>query len=453
MTQGSLRGHILRMTGMMLAAMVMQVAYSLVDIYWVARLGKEAVAAVAIASNLNFVTIAISQMIGVGTVALISQAAGRKEEAAVQRNFNQAQCLSMIAGVIFLAAMTALAGTYSDGFASDATTAALGREFLAWFVPALALQFCMIGIGSALRGIGDMKPGLIAQGGSVVLNMILAPFLIFGWLGAPKLGVAGAALATFIATLAAVIGLAIYLKRPGTYFRVRFADWKPDWALWRRMLGIGLPAGTEFGLMAMLMLVIYAIIRGFGAEAQAGFGIGMRIMQAGFMPAVCLSFAVAAVAGQNFGAKLAGRVRETFVEGAKLNVAFMALFTVLCHIAPAGLMQVFSQDPAVVEVGATYLRVISYNYIAFGLIVVSGGMFQGMGNTWPSLIASLTRVGAFIAIALWMVRQPDFTLVHLWWVSVASVGLQMTLSLLLLRREFGRRLGSMDAIAALQPST
>lgn len=448
MTQGPVRAQIVRMTAMMLAGMVLQVAYSLIDIFWVGRLGKEAIAAVAIGSQLNLITIAIAQMIGVGTVALVSQAAGRKDEAGVQRFFNQAQSLSIAAGFLFLVVCGALRTSYAEHLAGDVATSALTKLFLNWFIPALALQFTMIGLGSALRGVGDMKPGLMAQGGSVLLNMLLAPFLIFGWGTGHPFGVAGAAMATLFATIAAVIGLAIYLGQSGTYFRVEFASWMPDWRLWGRLLGIGLPAGAEFGLMTLLMLLIYSVIRPFGAEAQAGFGIGTRIMQAGFMPAVCVSFAVAAVAGQNYGARAFGRVRETFAEGAKMNIAFMLLFTALCHITPTGLMRLFSQDPAVVAVGAEYLRVISYNYVAFGLVVVAGGMFQGLGNTWPSLVASALRVAIFTGAALWLSRQAAFQLVQVWVVSVFTVGLQMVLALGLMRREFGRKLGPAGGAAA-----
>jgi putative MATE family efflux protein len=451
MTQGSVRGHVLRMTAFMLAGMFFQTLYGLIDIYWVSRLGKEAVAAVAVSSNLMFVTIAISQMIGVGAVALVAHAAGRKEHADVQRLFNQAQCLAVVTGVLFLAAGGASMNLYADKLSSDAVTADLAKIFLSWFIPALSLQFTMVGLGSALRGIGNMKPGMVAQIGSVVLNMVLAPFLIFGWLTGHPLGVAGAALATFLATVAAVVGLVWYLRRSATYLRINWAHWSPDWKLWGRMIGIGLPSGAEFLLMSVLMGVIYAVIRSFGAEAQAGFGIGGRIMQAGFMPAVALSFAVAAVAGQNYGGRQFPRVKETFIEGAKLNVIFMLAFTLLCHVAPAAMMRLFSKDPAVVDVGADYLRIISYNYVAFGLIVVASGIFQGLGNTWPSLAASALRLVFFIPLVVWLSRQPGFTLPQVWWISVATVTLQMALSLLLLRREFGRKLVLAPAPAAAVP--
>ncbi|HUS25469.1 MAG TPA: MATE family efflux transporter [Candidatus Binatia bacterium] len=442
MTQGPIRTHVVRLTLFMLAGMLLQTAYSLVDIYWVGQLGKEAVAAVSLATNLGFVTLALSQMIGVGVATLVSQAAGRKDEAEVQRAFNQGQSLALWTGLAFLLGAFAARDVYAERIAGDIATSALTKAFLDWYIPALALQFSMIGLGSALRGVGNMRPGLVAQMGSVLLNLLLAPFLIFGWVTHRPFGVAGAAMATFIATVAAVAGLALYLARRATFFRVDLRAWRADWALWRRMVSIGFPAGAEFMLMALLFGVFFAVIARFGPEGQAGFGIGMRIMQAGFMPAISLSFAVAAVAGQNYGGGQMQRVRETFAEGARLNVAFMLLFTLLCHLAPAALMRLFTHDAAVVDVGVTYLRIVSYNYVAFGLIVVAQGLFQGMGNTWPSLLASAIRVAVVVGCILWLTRRPAFALSQLWTVSVVSVTLQMTVALLLLRREFHTRLGT-----------
>ena len=440
MTEGPIRGHVLRMMLFMLFGMFVQTLYALIDIWWVSHLGKQAVAAVSVASNLMFVVLAISQTLAVGAVALVSQAYGRKDEPEVQRVFNQSQSLSVVTGLLFLLVGYGDSALYADTLSSDASTASLVRQFLTWFVPGMALQFSMAGLGSALRGIGNMKPGLIAQVGSVLLNMILSPFLIFGWGSGHPMGVAGAALATFLATLAAVIGLVFYLRRDATYLRVDFAQWRPDLKLWARMLSIGLPSGAEFLLMSVIIGLIYSVIRPFGAEAQAGFGIGMRIMQAGFMPAVALSFAAAAVAGQNYGARAFDRVKQTFVESAKLNVTFMLVFTVLCHLTPEGMMHLFSRDPAVVDVGAGYLRVISWNYIASGLIMVSAGMFQGLGNTLPSLAASSSRLLFFVLPVWWLSQQPHFELHQVWYVSAASVLLQTCLSLFLLSREFRLKL-------------
>lgn len=440
MTTGPIRGHVLRMMSFMLVGMFVQTLYALVDIYWVARLGPQAVAAVSLSSNLMFVVLAVTQTLSVGAVALISQSFGRKDLDGVQRLFNQAACQAVVVGVLFLLVSAALQDRYVGLLASDAETAALGSSFLHWFLPAQSLMFLISGLGSALRGIGSMKPGLVAQVGSVLLNIVLAPVLIFGWGSGHPLGVAGAGLATFLSTLAAVVGLGIYVLRGKTFLRLDLARWRPDWAIWRRMLGIGLPSGGEFLLMSVILGVIYVLIRPFGAEAQAGFGIGMRVMQAGFMPAVALSFALAAVVGQNFGAREHGRVREAFVEGIKLNVGFMLLFTVVSQVSGGWMVARFSSDAAVVSVGADYLHLISFNYVSSGLIMVVAGVFQGLGNTLPSLLASASRLATFFLPVFWLARQPSFTLHQVWLASMASVNLQMVLAMLLLRRELRQRL-------------
>lgn len=435
MTQGPVRGHVVRMMLFVLTGMAVQTLYGLVDLYWVGRLGKEAVAAVALSSNLMFVSLALTQMLSVGCVALVSQAAGRGEHGEVQRLFSQAQSLALTAGLIFLLACLGLRHTYADRLSGDAATAALSAEFLLGFIPALALQFTMVALGSALRGLGDMKPGLVAQTGSVLLNLVLAPFLIFGWWGGKPLGVLGAALASLIATFIAVVALGVYVARGRTFLRFRLGELAPELGTWRKMLGIGLPAGAEFLLLATTIGVTYALARPFGAAAQAGFGIGSRLMQVGFMPAVAISFSVAAVVGQNFGARSFLRVREAVQESAKLVLGFMILFTVVCQIAPAYLVAAFSASPEVIAAGVDYLRTISWGYFASGLVFVFAGVFQGLGNTWPSLLASALRAVAYVPPALLLSRLPSFALHSVWLVSLGSVLFQLLLQQGFLRRE------------------
>ena len=206
------------------------------------------------------------------------------------------------------------------------------------------------------------------------------------------------------------------------------------------MLAIGLPAGAEFALMAIYLFIIYAVIRPFGAAAQAGFGIGLRIIQAGFMPVVALGFSVAPVAGQNFGAGHPARVRDTFRVAAILAVSAMAVLTVLCHIAPDAMIRIFSDDPDVVRVGGEYLRIVSWSFVASGLVYVSSSMFQALGNTLPALMSSVVRVIAVSVPVILLARLPGFELRWAWYIGVASVAAQMALSLVLLHREFRRRL-------------
>jgi len=440
LTTGSLTRHLLRTTGFMLVTMVSHTLYFLVDLYWVGRLGREAVAAVGISGNLMFVVLAVTQMLAVGTTTLVSHATGRKDRERAILVFNQAQLLSLAAGAIFLAVALAGRTLYARAMSADATTAALASQYLSWFIPASALQFVMAAMASALRGTGNFKPGMVVQTSTVLLNIALAPFLIFGWGPAPELGVTGAAVATFIAIAAGTVGLFLYFRPTRSFLRYSPEAWRPRPDLWRSLLGIGMPAGAEFALTAVYLFVVYALIRPFGAAAQAGFGIGMRILQAGFMPVVALGIAVAPVAGQNFGAGRHERVRGTFGIAVAMAVGIMLVFAAACHIAPAGMIRVFSRDPAVVAVGEEYLRIISWTFVASGVIYVASSTFQAIGNTIPALMASSVRLVAVTLPAIALSRLAGFSLSWLWYLSMGSIAFQMALSLWLLRRELTSRL-------------
>jgi Na+-driven multidrug efflux pump len=275
--------------------------------------------------------------------------------------------------------------------------------------------------------------------------MLLAPFLIFGWVTGMALGVRGAALSTFVAIIFGSVWMSTYFLQPSTYLHLSPALWRPRLALWGQMLKVGLPAGCEFALMAVYFFIVYAVSRPFGAAAQAGFGIGSRILQAGFLPVVALGFAVAPVAGQNYGARYPDRVRKTFASAAALAGSAMLLFAAACHIAPAAMIGFFSADPNVISVGEVYLRIVSWSFIPSGIIFVGSSMFQAIGNTIPPLIASFLRLLLVATPLVVLSRNPHFTLQWVWYLSVTAVTLQMILNLLLLRREFNIRLRA-DAI-------
>jgi putative MATE family efflux protein len=440
LTTGSITRHLLKTASFMLVTMVFQTLYFLVDLYWVGRLGKEAVAAVAIAGNLTFIVLAISQMLGVGTTTLVSHATGRKDHAQALLMFNQSQVLSIVVGAIFLVVAMLLRGAYASALGADAQTARQAEEYLTWFIPAMALQFAMVAMGAALRGTGNFKPGMIVATTTVMLNMILAPFLIFGWGTGVPLGVAGAAMSSLVAVAVGVAWLGFYFIKPSAYLHFVPTQWVPRFSLWGQMLKIGLPAGAEFGLMAVYLFVIYAISRPFGAAAQAGFGIGLRLVQAGFMPVVALGFSVAPVAGQNFGARLPDRVKKTYVVAVSMAAGIMAVWAIACHFAAAPMVQFFSGDPQVIAVGEEYLRIIAWTFVGTGLVFVSSSMFQALGNTLPPLAASFGRLLLTAVPALLLARMPGFELRWIWYLSAWTIIFQVVAVLLLLQREFRLRL-------------
>jgi len=440
LTTGPVTRHLLKTTSFMLVTMIFQTLYYLIDLFWVGRLGTHAIAGVGIAGNATFIVLALTQMLGVGTTTVVSHAVGRKNKDEAQLMFNQAQVLAVVTGIAFLIVGMLVRLPYSRAMSPDPDTGALAAQYLLWFIPAMALQFLIVAAGSALRAVGNFKAGMIVGTGSVIVNMVLAPFLIFGWVTGHAFGVAGAAISSLIAVVVAVVWFATYFVGKESYLQFVRADQKPQFALWRKMLAIGLPSGFEFAMMGVYLVVVYAIARPFGAAAQAGFGIGQRVIQALFMPAVALGFSVAPVAGQNFGARSRERVVDTFRKAAYMVTAFMVPIVIVCLLAPHALIGVFSKDPAVLAVGSEYLSIVSWNFFASGLIFVASSMFQAMGNTIPSLISSGARILLVVVPAIALSRAPGFHLGWVWYLSVGAVFIQLAISMLLLRREFTRRL-------------
>src|ERR1700676_1379337 len=160
--------------------MVFQTLYFLVDLYFVAKLGDVAIAGVSAAGSIPFVIMALTQVLGVGTVALVSHAAGRRDQPEANLVFNQSVLLSAICGVLTLVGGYSLSDWYMRSVAADSATAAAGATYLYWYTPGLALQFAQVAMASALRGTGIVKPIMIVQMLTVVLNAVLAPILSRG---------------------------------------------------------------------------------------------------------------------------------------------------------------------------------------------------------------------------------------------------------------------------------
>ena len=454
LTKGSVAGHVLQFAGFIALTTLFQTLYFLVDLYFVGQLGKEAIAGVGLAGNLMMVVLALTQSLGVGATALIAQAMGARDRARADRLFNQAFVLSSLVGLAFGIIGFVLRGVYVRALAADEATAQQGAAYLAWFIPAMALQFPTVAMGAVLRGIGDMKMPTLITIVTVVINIILAPVLTMGWLTGHPFGVRGAAIASLVAIIAGGLAFVLYFRRPSSPIRFRPGEWRPQPGLWKQMLAIGLPSGGEFALMAVYAMFVYHIIQPFGAAAQAGFGIGVRVVQSLFLPAVAIGFATAPVVGQNFGARAGARVRQAFYASAAMSVSVMAISTGLCHVAPESMIGFFTDDRRVMAFGGEYLRIISWNFVASGVIFTGSSTMQGMGNTRPALAASTMRLLLFALPAYALSSQPAFEMRHVWYLSVASVIIHMVILVWLVHRQFNERLSPASAapeVAARQP--
>ena len=440
LTQGSIPKHLIAMAMPMMAGMLIQTLYFIVDLYFVGKLGASALAGLSLAGNAMFLIFALTQVLNVSTAALISHAVGAKNKADANLTFNQSMMMSTVIGSGVCVMGYLGAETYLNLISQDPETITMGLSYLHWFIPCMALQFLMVSISSALRGTGIVKPTMLIQISSTLVNIALSPVLISGWGTGYAMGISGAGLASSLSVVFAVVLLSYYIKTADKYVSIDFSLWRANTQRIKKLLALGLPAGGEFFLMFMYMGSIYWLIQPFGADAQAGFGLSSRIMQSLFLPAMAIAFAAPAIAGQNFGAKNYARVRETFTWSAILTCSMMALITLLCLAQTPLLLQNFSDNTQVLFIGGVFLQIICFNFVPAGLVFSCSGMFQAMGNTLPALLSTAVRLLTFIIPAIWLSKQQDFQLEQLWYVSVASVVLQALVSFYFLRQEFKKRL-------------
>ena len=448
LTQGSISKQLIGMAAFIGLGLLFQTLYFLIDLYFVGSIGADALAGVGLAGVFFFLAMAAAQLVSVGSLSLIARAIGAKDVGQVDGVYRQSMLLSGGLFVLTLALGYGLGGLAIDALAADPATAEQGKAYLHGFLPALALMFPTGAMGAALRAAGVVRPTMLIQTGTVLLNAVLAPILITGWGSGFPLGVFGAGLASSAAAMVGFLGSVWLFGRVQTLITDPLRLDRPSPVILARIVGIGLPSAVEFLLMFVTMGVVYSVIRNYGSEAQAGFGVGSRVMQAIFLPAMAISFAVAPVAGQNFGAGFPDRVRRTVRDAALMSSALMACLTVLCLWESRLLVAPFAPDPAVAQAAATYLGIVSLNFVATGLIFTASGTFQALGDTRPALVGGVLRLIVFSSAAFWISAQPWARLEHLWWASAASALLHAVVALLFLRDQLKRKLTGLVPRAA-----
>ena len=442
LTQGSLLRHVWTMALPMMIGMFVQSLYLFVDLYFVSDLGAAAIAGVSAAGNLMLLIVALTQMLNVGCVALIARYTGAKQHQQANVVFQQAMLMGVALALLTLVLGFALSDYYMHLLTSDPAVQQQAQQFLYAYLPGLSLMFVSTAIGAALRAVGVVKPAMMVQLVTVLLNIILAPVLIAGWGTGHALGVFGAGLASSIAVTVGVALIWVYFLRSDHSVLQVPKQWRFDAKVWRQIAAIGIPAGGEFALMFVFTAFVYWVIKDFGTATQAAFGIGNRILQAMMMPAMALSFALPAIVGQNYGAGLPDRVRQCFKVGISQMALVMLLLFALSQFFAHSLMSAFSEDLRVVAEGEVFLHIISLNCLTAVLVFSCSGVFQGLGNTWPSLASSAVRIFAFILPVLWLSGRSDFSPAMVWYASAASVLVQGMLSYSLLRWQLRHRLAA-----------
>ncbi len=381
------------------AANMLQTVFQLIDTFWLGRLGAVAVAAVSLSFPILFLMISLGGGLTVAGTILVAQFYGSGDRERVDHI--AAQTLIALLGVsaTIAAAGYLLTGPLVAFFAPEPEVAAPAGDYLRISFLGLVFLFAYFVFQSLLRGIGEVRTPLVIVFGAVILNFLADPLFILGWGPIPPMGVAGAALATIASQgVAGVVGIALLFSgRFGVHVRRR--DLRPDWPLIGRILRLGIPASVEQSTRAIGLSVMMLLVTGFGTTVVASYGIGARFFGFVIIPALGLSLATSTLVGQNMGAGLPDRADETTRLAARIGFLALTVAGLLLFAFAVPLTRLFiPESPEVVEMGATFLRIMAPTYGFVAIQQVLTGAFRGAGRTTMAMVLTI--------VTLWVLQFP-----------------------------------------------
>ena len=417
LTTGRLSTAVLRLAVPAVGASLLQLVFLLIDTFWVGRiLGPAALAAVSTAGFAVWMLTAGGEMIGVGLTAVAARRHGEGAHGLAAVAAGTTLVLALAGGVLVafagwlgLPALFAVMGT-------PAEVTELGRLYLGTYLIGTPFVFGYFATEATFRAAGDTRTPLVLLSASIVVNIILDPMLILGLGPLPALGISGAATAA-VATRGLTMLLGIVFLARRRLVRASVWHWPSAWAVVR----IGAPTAATGVIFSLVYIGLTRITTKFGTPALAALGVGHKLEGFAYMAATGFALAAAAVVGQNLGAGRPDRARfagwltmsYALVAGGIAAIAFLAF--------PEALLSVFTNSPAVIADGASYLRIIAFAELAMVVEIVLEGAMGGAGFTLQPMFWSVGLTAARIPIAAWLAGA--FGLPGVWWaISLTALG-------------------------------
>ncbi len=388
----SMTGAIWKLSWPVMLGMIVQTFMGIVDIFFVNMLGVEQAAAVVISDSIFGVLFVFSSLISVGSLSIISRYVGSGRLKELKSFSAQAVLYTIIFSAFItissLLGLNAVLGLFSLSSAVTVYT----RKYLVLRLLSLVFAFLNETFRSMIHGLGDSYTPMKILIVSNIINIILTPVLIFGFLFIPGYGITGAAAATVIAILFATILLyfrylkSFAIKGSGeflSYLRFQFKNLK-------KILDIGVFSTVSNITRPFTGMIMYKIAALHSTHAVAAFGNGGRLLGLIFIILNGLQVACSVLVGQNTGAGNITAVGRVVKESLKIAVYNVLAFSIVFLIFPSALMWIFTREPEVISIGADYLRIVYTGVIFCAFTTVFGGYFIGIGYTKPSMVASLT---------------------------------------------------------------
>lgn len=384
-TTGPLTDAIVLLAVPMVVEMLMESLFAIVDIFWVSRLGKHAVAAVGLTESLVAVTETLAMGLSIGVTALVSRRIGEKDPEAAARAAVQGLWLAGILSVILGIVGAKYAASLLQLMGADAEVVQRGSGFTQLMMAGSGSLILLFITNAAFRGAGDAAIAMRTLIFANSLNMLLGPCLIFGLGPFPALGVRGAAVATIIGRSLGVLYQLYRLTQSGGHLAVRLRHLRMDFGLMRRLLELS-SAGTLQSFVSTASWIGTArLMATFGSVAVAGYTIGIRVIVFGLLPSWGIANAAATLVGQSLGAKDPERARQSVWRAGFINLCVMGFVGLLFVIFARPIVFLFTDEAAVQEAAAACLRIIASGYIFYAYGMVFGQAFNGAGDAWTPM--------------------------------------------------------------------
>ncbi|MCX5750957.1 MAG: MATE family efflux transporter [Candidatus Saganbacteria bacterium] len=398
LTTGSISKNIWFLAVPMMVSNVLQTALSIIDMIWVGRLGADALAAVAMCSSVIFVVMSVFMGIGAGVMAMVARGAGKKDYKEASYAATQSFVLGAFASILLGIIGFFFSRQFLLVIGAGEHLANLGTPFLE-ITMICSVVFIFLGLSNiVLQAAGDAFTPMVVMVIVTLLNIVLAPFLIFGIGPFPRLEIAGAALATVIVQLIGVLISFEVLFRGRSHLKMHLHNLIPDYGVMGKMIGIGIPAAVQLALRSIMGVFFMWIVAAFGVAAIAAYGVGLRLNMIVIMPGFGFANAAATLVGQNLGAHDPKRASQSaWLAAIYYMIVMLVLGLAFIIFAPYWIL-IFNNDPEVVRMGADFMRITSTTFIFVALGLVLGRAQNGAGDTMVPLIINI--------VALWIVQVP-----------------------------------------------
>ena len=379
------------MSGPAIFSMLINALYNIIDSIFVAQIGEDALTAVTIGGPIQFFMVSMGVGTGVGINSLISRRLGAKKFEDANNAANSGLKLAMFNWLIFLVFGIFFAKPFIEIFSNGPSIVKQGVSYLS--IVTVISCFCMLELllEKTFQATGNMVYPMITMIIGALVNTIVDPILIFGLLGAPKLGVTGAAISTVFAQFVSMSVGIYFIKRKNIGLKVNLLDLKIDFKIVKEIYKVGAPSIIMQSLSSVMLFGINIILAAFSSTAVAVMGIYGRLQMFIFMPVFGINQGALPIMGYNFGAKSKKRLMDTYKLANIGAFTIMGVGLLIMQIFPDLLLKMFNASPEMYEIGIKALRSISWCFLPAGYGIITAGMMQATGYGFSSMWGSIIR--------------------------------------------------------------